>query len=592
MKAMDKDRVSYFWDKIKKLVKKETKNVVRSSDTSVKDWITVTQDEFNDLKNKGQLIEGTIYNVLDGCIPASTSIPVGTGMLWYGELDALPDGLLPQDGRSLNKNEYSSLFKVLGYKYGGSGDNFNLPDVRGRVIVHADGSTEFENLGDKVGEKKHKLTASEMPIHYHASYYKWLNNEAGADSGTWNTDTWSKVVSKKYTSNTTKDDGKDGSRVGGDQAHNNIQPSFVAYYVIKVKEDVYVEDVRNLDVYANNLQKTFEDAAKHMSSGILGGISFWPNDLSKLPITYKVCNGQTLNISEYPQLFEIIGTRYGGNGTTTFNLPNIEGYTLVGLNDGDTEFGTLGNKIGEKFHQLTVGELPEHDHHLKASGVNDGTTVNNQIGNYPIRIYQDKASNWPVYGDKWYSQRTGNNQVHNNIQPSFIGYYVMKVLPDLYDESNDLLQSLLTRLAKVEEKAVNNYITIMANRHKQTLSTAWTNEKITNMKQVNGASVSNYFKFENDSIVIKKRCWGMLLGKTSVYSPANEFHLKILKNGEVSDNTYITHDRTEWITVSLFNGSMFEPGDVLSLVYSSGTTGEYEFGTPTKLMLILLDKEV
>ena len=115
--------------------------------------------------------------------------------------------------------------------------------------------------------------------------------------------------------------------MGGDQAHNNIQPSFVAYYVIKVKEDVYVEDVRNLDVYANNLQKTFEDATKHMSSGILGGISFWPNDLSKLPITYKVCNGQTLNISEYPQLFEIIGTRYGGNGTTTFNLPNIEGHT-------------------------------------------------------------------------------------------------------------------------------------------------------------------------------------------------------------------------------------------------------------------------
>lgn len=93
-------------------------------------------------------------------------------------------------------------------------------------------SPNVNTVGSTGGEKTHKLTINEMPSHYHAGYYKWLNQDAAADSGTWGTNAWSKVVSKKYTSNSIKDDGGDGSQVGGSQAHNN-EPQYQVFAIWK-----------------------------------------------------------------------------------------------------------------------------------------------------------------------------------------------------------------------------------------------------------------------------------------------------------------------------------------------------------------------
>ena len=52
------------------------------------------------------------------------------------------------------------------------------------------------------------------------------------------------------------------------------------------------------------------------------------------PSSWAFCNGQTLAISQYQVLFTLIGTTYGGNGTTTFNLPNLQGQLAVGMGQG------------------------------------------------------------------------------------------------------------------------------------------------------------------------------------------------------------------------------------------------------------------
>ena len=65
----------------------------------------------------------------------------------------------------------------------------------------------------------------------------------------------------------------------------------------------------------------------------------------------------------FADLFSVILTTYGtGDGSTTFNLPNIKGKVIVGYNASETEFDTIGETSGEKAHTLTVNEIPSHNH--------------------------------------------------------------------------------------------------------------------------------------------------------------------------------------------------------------------------------------
>lgn len=81
------------------------------------------------------------------------------------------------------------------------------------------------------------------------------------------------------------------------------------------------------------------------------------------PSGYLLCQGQAVSRTTYAELFEVIGSTYGaGDGTTTFNLPNLKGNVPVGLNTDDTDFKTLGKISGEKKHTLTVNEMPSHNH--------------------------------------------------------------------------------------------------------------------------------------------------------------------------------------------------------------------------------------
>lgn len=69
-----------------------------------------------------------------------------------------------EDGRSLNKNDYPLLFERIGYTYGGSRDNFNIPDSRGKVVVHLNETDEeFNALGKLYGEKTHTLDINDTP---------------------------------------------------------------------------------------------------------------------------------------------------------------------------------------------------------------------------------------------------------------------------------------------------------------------------------------------------------------------------------------------------------------------------------------------
>jgi len=82
------------------------------------------------------------------------------------------------------------------------------------------------------------------------------------------------------------------------------------------------------------------------------------------PSGWAFCNGQVLSINQYTALFSLLGTIYGGNGTTNFALPDLRGRAPMHVSNTYT----LGARGGEESHTLTVAEMPAHLHALRASG--------------------------------------------------------------------------------------------------------------------------------------------------------------------------------------------------------------------------------
>ena len=86
------------------------------------------------------------------------------------------------------------------------------------------------------------------------------------------------------------------------------------------------------------------------------------------PKNWAFCNGQMMSIQQNQALFSLLGTSYGGNGTQTFALPNLQGRTPV--HTGGTLGSVVGTVGGEEFHTLSLNEMPAHTHFQQAATAN------------------------------------------------------------------------------------------------------------------------------------------------------------------------------------------------------------------------------
>lgn len=134
----------------------------------------------------------------------------------------VPQGWLLCNGASILKNSYLNLYNAIGYTYGGFDNNFNVPDIRGRVPIGSGSGAGLTNriLGNIGGAERHQLTVDEMPAHTHTENISSGNLPIENDTP----DVYNNQTSS-YTGNT-------GS-TGGDQSHNNMQPFIVLNYLIK-----------------------------------------------------------------------------------------------------------------------------------------------------------------------------------------------------------------------------------------------------------------------------------------------------------------------------------------------------------------------
>lgn len=146
----------------------------------------------------------------------------------------------------------------------------------------------------------------------------------------------------------------------------------------------------------------------------VGSIVIWGSE--DIPENYLKCEGQVLSREEYASLFNVIGTTFGdGDGTTTFALPDMRNYVVVGMSD-DTDINAIGKKYGEKEHTLTVDEMPSHDHVIHANIPNAG-------GNDTLIL--KNAAYWSS-GVDMHTYATGGGQAHNNMQPSMAMVFIIK----------------------------------------------------------------------------------------------------------------------------------------------------------------------
>lgn len=178
-----------------------------------------TDDDLNEIKRV----------VNDNADSLDVVMPIGSIITYAGNTS--PNNWLICDGSAISRNTYNDLFSVIGTTFG-QGDGFttfNLPNLKGKVVVGKDENDEdFDMLGETGGEKEHTLTIDEMPAHKHGATNFIYNSAANPfyidTSGTGKLSTATSQIEV------------DSS--GGGQPHNILQPYIVLNYIIKaVKEE-------------------------------------------------------------------------------------------------------------------------------------------------------------------------------------------------------------------------------------------------------------------------------------------------------------------------------------------------------------------
>ena len=165
-----------------------------------------------------------------------------------------------------------------------------------------------------------------------------------------------------------------------------------------------------------------------MSAPFLAEIKMFAGTFA--PHGYALCNGQILAIQQNTALFSLLGTYYGGNGTSNFALPNFQGNVAVGTGQGNgLTPRVIGESGGESAVTLTSGDVPPHQHSLQAYSNRVGTYYNTPKNGSALAASQGgtlyaAANNMTPMNPNIVSP-AGGSQPHNNMMPTLAVTFVI-----------------------------------------------------------------------------------------------------------------------------------------------------------------------
>jgi microcystin-dependent protein len=194
--------------------------------------------------------------------------------------------------------------------------------------------------------------------------------------------------------------------------------------------DISYANITNLNVQHDiTIQNT-----PYLPIGIV--LPFAGNDVSP-PLGWLYCDGSDVSINEYQSLFDVIQNTYGSASTGRFKLPDLRGRVIVGTNpstiildpSNNISVRTIGDISGAETHQLTVAEMPSHNHSITDPGHSHNyKTITDNTGSGAIDDAQgsgnDSSTTSSTTGITINS--TGGNQPHNNMQPFLVLNYIIK----------------------------------------------------------------------------------------------------------------------------------------------------------------------
>ena len=149
------------------------------------------------------------------------------------------------------------------------------------------------------------------------------------------------------------------------------------------------------------------------------------------PRGWAQCDGQILPIAQNQSLYSLLGTTYGGDGRTSFGLPDLRGRIPIHAGSGPgLSPRRLGSKAGTEKETLTVNQLPPHVHRIastaSASGGNPGGSVLGDTGE--DSIYKELADNPTTLLNAAASRTVGGSRSHSNLMPALCIHFIIALV--------------------------------------------------------------------------------------------------------------------------------------------------------------------
>lgn len=168
----------------------------------------------------------------------------------------------------------------------------------------------------------------------------------------------------------------------------------------------------------------------------LGEIRLFAGDVA--PSGWAFCNGQAMSMTEYPALYTVLTTKYGGDGIKTFNLPDLRGRIPVhiGQGPGVDSYYRLGQTFGEETVPLTTQQIPPHSHSFEVAATTADATApaGAMLAEAPVQsgftgLYTDTPLQPGTTGALAPQAigSTGGGQAHPNMMPSTAINYIIAI---------------------------------------------------------------------------------------------------------------------------------------------------------------------
>jgi microcystin-dependent protein len=193
--------------------------------------------------------------------------------------------------------------------------------------------------------------------------------------------------------------------------------------------DLHIEELRETFLEEHNVDGTHDSSV----GSPIGTVSMYAG--ATAPAGHLLCDGSAVSRTTYSALFAVLSTTYGaGDGTTTFNVPNLKGRVVVGLDSSDADFDTLGETRGAKTHTLADSEIPNKQGTISTHDDSNGTNLYNVDGVFSSStvVSNKYKAGGATTGTNANSisvirfNNGGGGQAHNNIQPSLVMNYIIK----------------------------------------------------------------------------------------------------------------------------------------------------------------------